>query len=286
MKKKLCVFVIGIVIVGLGFGATNSALAGNTGLLNDAKFDASSAAGLMSKWHKPPVTEPVRITWLGHAAFKLESGGKTVLIDPWITGNPTCPITVDDIQAADLILVTHDHGDHVGDTEAIALATGAVVLAFYDTALRFLSEGLPQENVWGWGRAVGGEIDIDGIKIVMTQATHSSDTGIAAGYIIQFPGGGTVYHAGDTGLFNEMGLYGALYPIHVALLPIGNVFTMDGRQAAISLRLLRPQVAIPMHFGTFPLLDQSADAFVDYASRYAPWTDVTVLDPGATFVLD
>jgi len=235
----------------------------------------------------PGQAPAVTITWLGHAAFQLSSGGKTVLIDPWITGNPASPVSVEDITKADVILVTHDHFDHVGDTIAIAKNTGATVVAVYETAGKLAADGLPPENILfgGFGRNIGGAVDIDGITHVMTAAIHSSATGAPVGYIITFPGGATVYHAGDTGIFMDMQLYGRLYPIDVALLPIGGGFTMDALQAAESLRLLRPATAIPMHFGTFPMLAQNADEFVTAAKKTAPEVEVIVLEPGASHVL-
>jgi L-ascorbate metabolism protein UlaG (beta-lactamase superfamily) len=230
----------------------------------------------------------VTVTFWGQSAFKLESGGKTVLIDPWLApGNPVAPVTADDITAADLILVTHDHFDHVGDTIAIAKKTGATVVAVYETAAKLISDGLPPANVLygGFGRDIGGAIGINGISVVMTPAVHSSNSGVAVGYIIGFPGGASVYHAGDTAIFGDMLLYGALYPIDLALLPIGGGFTMDALQAAQSLKLLRPQKVIPMHYGTFPMLAPNADQFVSLAAKTAPSVAVVVLKPGGQFVL-
>jgi len=245
------------------------------------------AQTLLPPGPKPKVETPVTITWLGHAAFKVESGGKTVLIDPWISGNPQCPIKVKDIAGANLILVTHDHFDHVGDTITIAKATGATVVAMVETAAKLQAGGLAKENVLygGFGRNIGGAIEVDGITVIMTEAFHSSGTGTPAGYIIQFPGGATIYHAGDTGIFANMQLYGCLYPLHIALLPIGSVFTMDAKQAAGSLQLLKPAVAIPMHFATFPILAPSADAFVGLAKKAAPEVKVIVLKPGQSYTL-
>jgi L-ascorbate metabolism protein UlaG (beta-lactamase superfamily) len=230
----------------------------------------------------------VTITFWGQSAFKLEGGGKIVLIDPWLApGNPVSPVTADDIPTADLILVTHDHFDHVGDTIAIAKKTGATVVAVYETALRLISDGLPPANVLygGFGRDIGGAIDINGISIVMTPAVHSSNSGAPTGYIIKFPNGPTVYHAGDTALFGDMLLYGTLYPIDMALLPIGGGFTMDALQAAQSLKLLRPGKTIPMHYGTFPMLAPNPDQFVSLAGKLAPAVDVIVLKPGSQYVL-
>jgi len=232
-------------------------------------------------------TQKVTVTFLGQSAFKLTSGTKTIFIDPWITGNPVCPITVADITAADLILVTHDHFDHMGDTIAIARKTGAIVVAVYETAAKLVANGLPPENVLygGFGRDIGGPIDINGITLIMTPAVHSSESGVPVGYIVKFPGGGTVYHAGDTAIFSDMQLWGRLYPIDLALLPIGGGFTMDAMQAAHSLRLLTPVKAIPMHYGTFPMLAPNADEFVMLAHRIAPGVGVIVLNPGESYVL-
>lgn len=187
---------------------------------------------------------------------------------------------------ADLILVTHDHFDHVGDTIAIAKKTGATVVAMYETAAKLQADGLPIENVLyeGFGRNIGGAIEIDGITLVMTEAVHSSETGSPAGYIIKFPGGATIYHAGDTSIFANMQIYGDLYPMHIALLPIGGVFTMDAKQAAISLRLLKPAVAIPMHFGFF-VVAPNANEFVELAKKAAPWVKTIVLEPGQSYTL-
>lgn len=231
----------------------------------------------------PKVETPVDITFLGHSAFKIESAGKTVFIDPWIKGNPVSPIKLEDIKKADLILITHDHFDHVGDAVALAKATGATVVAMYETAIKLMEDGLPQENVlFGMGRNKGGFVEVGGIEVAMTDASHS---GFPCGFIIRFPGGGTVYHAGDTAIFHDMVLLPRLYRFHVALLPIGGVFTMDSYEAAKSLRLLKPAKVIPMHFGTFPILEQSADKFLDQAKEEAPEVEVIVLKPGESYTL-
>jgi len=233
-------------------------------------------------------TGDVAITFWGQSAFKLESGGKTILIDPWITGNPVSPVTVDDINVADFILVTHDHFDHVGDTIALAIKTGAIVVAEYETAAKLIGNGLPPENVLygGFGRSLGGAIElVNGISLVMTPAVHSSDSGVAVGYIIKFAGGATVYHAGDTAIFGDMLLYGTLYPIDLALLPIGGAFQMDAFQAARSLKLLTPKKTIPMHYGTFPMLAPNPDEFVAQAKKIAPGVGVIALKPGEKYVL-
>jgi L-ascorbate metabolism protein UlaG (beta-lactamase superfamily) len=247
-------------------------------------------------------TGDVTITYWGQSAFKLESGGKTILFDPWITYNPAAQgvITVDEIKVADLIFISHDHFDHVGDTYdsegktipagdtiAIAKKTGAIVVAEYETAQKLIAEGLPPQNILfgGYGRGIGGPIDVNGITLIMTPAVHSSDSGAATGHIIKFPGGVTVYHAGDTAIFGDMQIYGTLYPMDMALLPIGGAFTMDAVQAAESLRLLKPRKAIPMHYGTFPMLASNPEQFVAQAKKIAPEVEIVVPKPGEKYIL-
>lgn len=238
-------------------------------------------------------TGDVTITYWGQSAFKLESGGKTILIDPWITGNWVSPVTRDQITKADLILVTHDHFDHVGDTIALSMQTGAIVVAEYETAKALMAAGLPPDHILngGFGRSIGGAMDIKdaaGITIathIMTPAVHSSDSGVATGHIIKFPGGATIYHAGDTAIFGDMQIYGSLYPMDMALLPIGGQFTMDAIQAAESLRLLRPGLAMPIHYGTFPMLASDPGEFVAQAKKVAPYVGIVVLTPGQSYIL-
>lgn len=133
---------------------------------------------------------------------------------------------------------------------------------------------------------IGGSFEMNGVTVTMTQAFHSAEVGVPTGFIIQFPGGANIYHAGDTGIFNSMKILGKLYALHVALLPIGGVFTMDPRQAAMAVARLKPSKAIPMHFGTFPILELNADRFVLLASAEAPDTEVVVLEPGNSFTLE
>lgn len=229
----------------------------------------------------------IQVQWLGHAAFKITtSDGKIMLIDPWITGNPKCPINLSDITEADIILVTHDHFDHVGDVVELANITGATVVCQYETAQRLISEkNLSKAQViYETGMNIGGNVEIENVTITMTQAFHSSETGNPTSYIIRTKDGATIYHAGDTGIFQSMELLGEIYDIDVALLPIGSVFTMDPTQAAYSLRLMKPKIAIPMHYGTFPTLVQTTDEFVTKAYRHAPDVKIITLNPGGTYV--
>lgn len=228
------------------------------------------------------------VQWLSHAGFLIESpGGRRLLIDPWLRDNPLAPFGPERIEAADLILVTHDHFDHVGDAVEIANRTGAVVVAQPETVERLQREaGLPAERVinGGFGMNVGGRVEVGGIAVIMTHAFHSSLTASPAGYVLRLEDGTTLYHAGDTGLFYDMKLLGALYEVDIALLPIGGCFTMDPVQAVEAVRLIEPKVVIPMHYATFPVLEQTPDRFLERARREVSSVRVVVLKPGERFV--
>ncbi|MDY6833592.1 MAG: metal-dependent hydrolase [Chloroflexota bacterium] len=224
------------------------------------------------------------IKWLSHAGFSITTpGGKVILIDPWIVGNPLCPMSMDDIKQADIVLVSHDHFDHSGNAVDIAKTTGATVVAQPETIGRFkTSVGLPDANIvnMGFGMNIGGTVPVAGVSITMTQAFHSSETGAPAGYIIKLEDGTTLYHAGDTGIFDSMRLLGEIYPIDLAFLPIGSCFTMDSYQAAKATAMLKPKKVIPMHYATFPILEMNADSFVELVKKEAPGVEVVVLQPG------
>jgi L-ascorbate metabolism protein UlaG (beta-lactamase superfamily) len=221
----------------------------------------------------------VHIRWLGHSGFSIrDASGKTVLVDPWIEGNPAAPGGIDKQLAADFLLVTHDHFDHGSSAPDVAKRTGARVVGIYEVVQDLGKKGVAESKLMGMN--VGGTVEADGFSFTMTQALHSSTLGSPVGYVIRTPSGVTVYHSGDTGIFAGMALIGELYPIDVALLPIGSVFTMDYRQAAKAASLLRAKAVVPMHFGTFPILEPNADRFVAEAGKVAPGTKVVVLRPG------
>lgn len=223
------------------------------------------------------------LTWYGHSNFQL-CGSTSILIDPFFEGNPKCPVDWRNIPQPDTILVTHggaQHGDHEGQTVAIAKATGACVGAIVELAAHFVSQGVPAAQIAnGIGWNLDGTLDLGGAKVTMTQAFHSCGYGVPVGFVIEMPGGPTVYHAGDTCLFSDMALIGERFAIDVALLPVGGVFTMDGPQAAKACALLKAKRAVPMHFGTFPILEQSSDAFVQALTRHAPNCQPLLMVPG------
>ena len=224
------------------------------------------------------------IKWLGHSCFMIRTArGKVIVIDPWITGNPLCPIQLEEITQADFVLVTHDHFDHASHATDIAKQTGATVVGCPETVGRLKTgQALPEGQVvfWGIGMNIGGTVQAGDISLTMTQALHSSETGVPTGYIIKLEDGTTIYHAGDTGIFSSMQLLGELYPIDVALLPIGGCFTMDSYQAAQAVKMIKPGKVIPMHYRTFPILEQDASRFVSLVKEKTPNVEVVVLEPG------
>ncbi len=204
---------------------------------------------------------PLSITWLGHATFVLESpGGKRLIFDPFVTGNPSAP---DDakkaIGALDLMLVTHGHSDHTGDAVALGRSTGAHVIAPHELSVWLQKKGL--KNVTGMNP--GGTLRMLGLSITMVPAQHSSSVeedgqviymGVATGYVVTFENGQTIYYAGDTSIFGDMRLIGEMYHPQIAFLPIGDHYTMGPEQAAKACDLLGVKQVVPMHYGTFPAL--------------------------------
>jgi L-ascorbate metabolism protein UlaG (beta-lactamase superfamily) len=229
------------------------------------------------------------VKWHGHANFQITSAnGKNILIDPWFEGNPSCATQLSDVKDIDYILVTHDHFDHLGQAAQIAQESKATVVGIVETMAKLQNEmGVPQEQVvnGGFGMNIGGTSDLDGIKVTMTQAFHSSMTGHPTGFVIRLENGKTIYHAGDTGIFGTMATIGELYPLDLALLPVGSCFTMDPLQAAHALTLLKPRVVIPMHYQTFPILEPDASGFAELAKKKAPKVKVVSLNPGEEYTL-
>lgn len=226
----------------------------------------------------------MRITWLGHSAFELFSHGVKILIDPFFTGNPLCCDTKSFVNP-DLILVTHDHGDHLGDTVSImnngrTKFLGIADLCYYLPTLR----GGNCENILfgGSGMNIGGTVKFGDFSITMTQAFHSAEHGSCAGFIIKDPSGFTVYHAGDTGLFGDMALFAERHTIDVALLPIGGHFTMDSFDAAKACSYLEAKHVIPMHYKTFPVLCQNTEEFAKYLAQFSPETKLIHLNPNTS----
>ncbi len=222
------------------------------------------------------------IKWLGHAAFEVELQGKRILIDPWLS-NPLSPVSPTDIGRADFILLTHDHFDHFGETVDIAKRTGATVVAIYEATLEVAEKGVAEASTLGMN--IGGTVKLTNeIEVYMTPAVHSANRGAPAGFIIVSPEA-VIYHAGDTAVFSDMELLGKMFPIDVALLPIGSTFTMGPREAAIATQMLRPRAVVPMHYNTFPAIRQSPERFKELVESYATRVKVLVVSPGDSIKL-
>ena len=219
------------------------------------------------------------IRFLGHAAFALEHDGTTVLIDPFLTGNPKAAASADDI-AADAILLTHGHGDHYGDTVAIAKRTGATVVAITEIA-----DEIGEEGVEAIDPNLGGTAEFDWGTVRLTPAWHTSTTpkgtvSTPAGLVIEF-GDKRVYHLGDTALFSDLALPKRRGHLDVALMCIGGHYTMDRFDAVTACELVGADQVIPCHYDTFPPVETDAQAFKSDVQN-AGYAEVVVLDPGET----
>ena len=222
-----------------------------------------------------------KLTYLGHSAFLLEMDGKRIVIDPFITGNPMSPVKAGDLKDIDLVVLTHGHGDHLGDAITILKNNPkAKVVAIFELA------NYVAEQIGDASRAIGGNMGgpmlVDGLKIALTPAAHSSPYGSPTGVVI-IGKEGRVYHAGDTGIFATMQLIGEIYKPHVALLPIGGHFTMDPVEAGKAVELIKPKVAIPMHYGTFPVLYGKPEEFAEEVKKRGLDTQVVILKPGESY---
>jgi L-ascorbate metabolism protein UlaG (beta-lactamase superfamily) len=224
----------------------------------------------------------MRFTWLGHAAFLLKTQS-SILIDPFISGNPAAPCKPEDIRC-DIICITHGHGDHLGDAVFIAKANSAPILAIHEIA-RYAEEN----DVEAIGMNLGGCVEHKGVRFTMVQAWHSSGIdasgfgfsgGDPAGFVISSEK--VVYHAGDTCLFSDMKLIGELYKPDIALLPIGNRFTMDPTQAAKAAALIKSDVVVPMHYNTFLTIEQNPKEFKSLVESVCD-SEVLICEPGKTY---
>ena len=226
----------------------------------------------------------IKLTWLGHATFRIETpGGKVVIVDPWVMNNPKCPESEKQIKKVDFLLCTHGHGDHIGDAVEIAKRHNPVVV------------GIPELCHWLGKKGVkqlaemnkGGTQTVGDMRVTMVHADHSCGIqdgdemvygGEACGYVIEFSNGLKIYHAGDTNVFGDMSIIHDLYAPTIAMLPIGDHYTMSPREAAYACRLLKPKTVTPMHFGTFPVLTGTPGAL----QKLVEGVEVFEMNPGQT----
>jgi L-ascorbate metabolism protein UlaG (beta-lactamase superfamily) len=218
----------------------------------------------------------VKLTWFGHAAWLISFEGKNVLIDPFLKENPKSPIKPDELGRVDFIIVTHSHSDHLGDAYEIVKKRGSKLISLFENIQDAEKEGLPEDKLIGMN--IGNQVDFDGIKIGFVQAVHSAN---CTGTVVTGDGV-TIYHAGDTGLFGDMKLIGEIYKPKVALLPIGGFFTMGPKEAAMAARMIKPEIAIPMHYGTWPPIDSNPKEFQELLKNEIK---VPLLKPGESFIV-
>ena len=223
-----------------------------------------------------------KLTWYGHSALCLETGGKRLLVDPFFHGNPAATITADEVQA-DYILLTPGHGDHVGDTVSIARRTGALVIANAEICSWLSRQGVENTHA----QHIGGGFQYPFGYLKLTMAVHGSalpdgsNGGNPAGFLLNTSSGRKIYIAGDTGLFGDMKLIGE-EGLDLAVLPIGDNYTMGPDDALRAVRFLSPKHVIPIHFSTWEVIQQDAQLWADRVSRETG-AQVHVLKPNAGF---
>jgi L-ascorbate metabolism protein UlaG (beta-lactamase superfamily) len=225
------------------------------------------------------------IKWLGHSAFQIITDNNLkILIDPFISNNPSCPVKVEEVNA-DIILVTHGHQDHFGDTMEITNRTGALVVSNHEHSVY-----LSQQGFDCWGMNIGGNIEFQDINITMVNSTHSSDMdfieeigagGSSCGFIIKLENNRIIYHSGDTGLYGDMRtVIRDVYHPEIALLPIGDRFTMGLMEATLAVEWIEPEIVIPMHYNTYPVIEQNPLEFQERVESLKTGTKVVILEPG------
>jgi L-ascorbate metabolism protein UlaG (beta-lactamase superfamily) len=226
-----------------------------------------------------------KLTWLGHAAFRITTpSGTVILIDPWVLSNPMTPAPDKKFDRIDVMLITHGHFDHIADAVVLGKQFKPQVVGIFETCGWLESKGVPNTNPMN----KGGTQKVGQLEITMVNAIHSCGIqdgdqviygGEACGYIVRLPGGLTIYHAGDTAVFGDMKIIGDLYAPDLALLPVGDRFTMGPREAALAVRLLNVQHVVPMHFGTFPTLTGRPEILRELTSDF-PSLEIHTLKPG------
>ncbi|HTM88529.1 MAG TPA: metal-dependent hydrolase [Terriglobales bacterium] len=226
----------------------------------------------------------VKLSWLGHATFRMQTpGGKTVVVDPWVMGNPLCPEAEKKLSKVDAMLCTHGHFDHIADAVEIGKRHNPKVVGIFELCGWLEKKGVKNTSPMN----KGGTQAVGDIRVTMVHADHSCGIldgeqtiygGEACGFVIEFENGLKIYHAGDTAVFGDMQIIRELYAPDIALLPIGDHYVMSPREAAYACKLLKPKAVVPMHFGTFPVLTGTVAEF----KRLVKDVEVVEMKPGQT----
>jgi L-ascorbate metabolism protein UlaG (beta-lactamase superfamily) len=230
------------------------------------------------------ILKGIKVTWLGHATFRIETpAGTTIIVDPWVMNNPMCPENEKNVKKVDVLLCTHGHMDHIGDAVEIAKKYNPKVVGIPELTGWLEKKGVKNTSMMN----KGGTQTVGDIKVTMVHADHSCGIqdgdrivygGEACGYVITFENGVKIYHAGDTNVFGDMKIIRELYGPEIVMLPIGDHFTMSPREAAYAVNLLQPKTVIPMHFGTFPVLTGRPSEL----ARLVQGVEVLEMKPGQT----
>lgn len=230
------------------------------------------------------------ITFAGHSAVFLSDGSRTLAVDPWLEGNPICPDRLKSPAQLDAIILTHGHADHASEAVRLAVKHNAMLFATYELAMIMVRDGVPEQQVVGMNK--GGTTAWEGFRISLTNAFHSSSydgprgteyAGEPCGVVID-DGTRRIYHSGDTALFSDIALIKDQYSPEIALLCIGDRFTMGPREAAKAAKLVGCKTAIPIHYGTFPLLTGTPGEFTEECGKLG--IEVKVIEPGASLKLE